>query len=110
MDSFLQTIMDLWASSNIPEQLQDVDWRGLFTNPWFMVPLLAQIGWWIYKQAINAIVITLLGIGVWIFTGTEYASGLVINGNIQIDKILPVAGVGLGALMIIIYLYFLRGD
>jgi hypothetical protein len=102
--------MDLWTSSNIPGQLQDVDWRGLLTNPWFMVPLVAQIGWWIYKQAVNAIVITLLGIGVWVFTGTEYASGLVINGNIQIDKILPVAGVGLGALMIIIYLYFLRGD
>ncbi len=105
-----QSLIDFWTGTNIPEQLTEVDWRGLFTNPWFMVPLLAQLGWWTYKQAVNAIVMTLLAIGVWIFTGTSYASGCIVNGNIQIDKILPVAGVGLGALMIVIYLFFLRGD
>ena len=23
---------------------------AIFTNPWFMVPLVALVGWWIYKQ------------------------------------------------------------
>ncbi len=110
MDSILQSLMDFWTYTNIPEQLADVDWRGLFMNPWFMVPLVAQLGWWIYKQAVNAIVFTALGIGVWVFTGTEYASGLIINGVVQLDKILPVAGMGLGVIMIVVYLIFMRTD
>lgn len=110
MNSLLQGLLDFWTNTNIPAQLAEVDWRGLLTNPWFMVPLVAQIGWWIYKQEVNAIVITCLAIGVWIFTGTSYASGLIIDGNIQLDKVLPVAGVGMGALMIVIYLFFIRAD
>ncbi len=110
MDSFLQSLLEFWTSTNIPEQLENVDWRGLFTNPWFMVPLVAQIGWWIYKQAVNAIVFTGLGLGVWVFTGTSYASGCIVNGVVQLDKILPVAGVGMGVLMVVIYLLFMRGD
>ncbi len=110
MNSLLQGLLDFWTNTNIPEQLAEVDWRGLFTNPWFMVPLAAQVGWWIYKQAVNAIVITCLGLGVWIFTGTSYASGLIIDGNLQLEKVLPVAGVGLGAMMIVIYLFFIRAD
>lgn len=108
MGSIWQSLMDFWVSTNIPEQLSEVDWRGLFSNPWFMVPLVAQLGWWVYKQAVNAIVFTLLGLGVWIFTGTEYASGLVIDGVVQIGKIVPVAGVGLGACIVVIYLIFIR--
>jgi hypothetical protein len=110
MGSLWQGLMDFWANTTIPEQLADVDWRGVFTNPWFMVPLVTQLGWWIYKQALNAVVITFLALGVWVFTGTSYASGLVIDGNIQLDKVLPVAGVGMGVLMIVIYLFFIRAD
>ncbi len=108
MGAIWQSLLDFLVSTEIPEQLAEVDWRGLSSNPWFMVPLVAQLGWWVYKQAVNAIVFTLLGIGVWVFTGTEYASGLVIDGVVQIGKILPVAGVGLGAIMVIIYLVFMR--
>lgn len=110
MDSIWQSLVDFWVNTNIPEQLESVDWRALFANPWFMVPLMIQIGWWIYKQAINAIVLTCLGVGLWLFTGTEYASGLVINGVVQIEKILPVVGVGMCGLMIVIYLFFIRAD
>ena len=110
MESILQSLLEFWTNTNIPEQLAEVDWQGLFTNPWFMVPLVAQVGWWIYKQAVNAIVITCLFLGIWVFTGTSYASGLIIDGAVQLDKILPVAGIGLGALMIVIYLFFIRSD
>jgi hypothetical protein len=110
MGSLLQGVMEFWINTNIPAQLAGVDWRGLFTNPWFMVPFVAQIGWWIYKQALNSIVITCLAIGIWMFTGTSYATGLVIDGNLQLGKVLPVAGVGMGAVLIVIYLFFIRAD
>ncbi|MEN8257278.1 MAG: hypothetical protein ABFS09_05385 [Thermodesulfobacteriota bacterium] len=110
MDNFLTALSEFWVSTNIPEQLKNVDVRGAFTNPWVLIPLIAQLGWWIYKQAFNAIVFLALGIGLWIFTGTPYAHGLVVDGNLQLGKVLPVAGVGLGAIMVVIYLIFMRGD
>jgi hypothetical protein len=90
--------------------LKNVDVRGAFTNPWVLVPLIAQVSWWFYKQNMNAIIFLALAIGVWIFTGSPYAHGLVVNGELQLGKVLPVAGVGLGAIMVVIYLLFMRGD
>ena len=110
MADFWQSLLDFWQNTNIPQQLADVDVKGLFTNPWVLLPLIAQVGWWMYKKAINNIVILGLAIGIWIFTGTPYAQGLVVNGELQAGKILPVAGVGIGVVMIIIYLIFIRGE
>jgi hypothetical protein len=110
MDNILSIFSEFWVNTNIPEQLKNVDVRGAFSNPWVLVPLLVQVGWWIYKQNINAIVFLALGIGLWVFTGTPYASGLVIDGNLQLGKVLPVAGVGLGAIMVVIYMLFIRSD
>ncbi|MEN8140963.1 MAG: hypothetical protein ABFR97_07030 [Thermodesulfobacteriota bacterium] len=110
MDGFFSGLLEFWRDTNIPQQLSEVDYKGLFTNPWVLVPLLAQLGWWIYKLAFNNIIILALVVGVWIFTGTEYASGLIVNGEIVPSKILPVAGVGIGALMVAIYIFFIRGD
>lgn len=110
MDNFLTAISDFFVSTKIPEQLKNVDVRGAFSNPWLLVPLIAQLCWWIYKQEINAIVFLVLGIGLWIFTGTPYAHGLVVDGNLQLGKVLPVAGVGLGAVMVVVYMIFIRGD
>ncbi len=90
--------------------MKNVDVRGAFTNPWVLVPLIAQVSWWFYKQNMNAIIFLALAIGVWIFTGSPYAHGLVVNGELQLGKVLPVAGVGLGAIMVVIYLLFMRGD
>ena len=88
--------------------LVEVDVKGLFTNPWVLIPLIAQVGWWIYKMAINNIILLALAIGVWIFTGTPYAQGFIVNGELQAGKILPVAGVGLAAIMVAIYVFFIR--
>lgn len=110
MDNFLTALSDFFVSTNIPEQIKNVDVRGAFTNPWVLLPLIGQVGWWIYKQEINAIVFLALGIGLWIFTGTPYAHGLVVDGNLQLGKVIPVAGVGMGAIMVVIYLLFMRGD
>ena len=110
MADFLTPVMDFIDKTQILDQIRDVDAKGLFTNPWFLVPFIAQIGWWFYKQAVNSLVCTALAIGVWIFSGSYYAKGLVVNGQLQLTKVLPVAGVGIGVLMVLAYLFFIRSD
>lgn len=110
MADILTPVVDFLNYTNLPEQLRQVDVKGLFTNPWFLAPFIAQLGWWFYKQAVNNIVCTGLAIGVWYFSGTGYAQQLVVNGELQLGKILPVAGVGIVVLVLLIYLFFIRSD
>ncbi|GAB4339396.1 MAG: hypothetical protein Kow0089_12220 [Desulfobulbaceae bacterium] len=104
---FFDKIIDLVKATNIPQQIDDVD-LGLFTNPWFMVPMVALIGWWLYKQNFKDIVVVVLLIGVWYVSGTEYMQTLIVNGELQIGKILPVMFGGAAVLGIVIYMYFGR--
>ena len=110
MADILTQVTDFINNTQILEQVREVDVKGLFTNPWFLVPFFAQVGWWFYKQAVNSLVCTGLALGVWWFTGTPYATGLVVDGHLQLNKVLPVAGVGLGVLIVLIYLFFIRSD
>lgn len=110
MADMWNALVEFWVGTNIPEQLHNVDVRGAFTNPWLVVPLIALLCWWIYKQRINNIVYLGLATGVWIFTGSPYAQGLIVNGNLQLGKVLPVAGVGLVVVCVVIYLIFIRSD
>ena len=110
MADFLAPVVNFVNNTNVIEQIREVDAAGLFSNPWFLVPFIAQIGWWFYKQAVNSLVLTALVIGVWWFTGTPYAQGLVIDGHIQIGKVIPVAGVGVGIIVVLAYLFFIRSD
>ncbi len=110
MADFLTAVMDFLNSTELPQQLRQVDVKGLFTNPWFLVPFVAQVGWWLYKQAFNSLVCTGLVMSVWWFTGSEYARGLVVDGHLQLGKVLPVAGVGLGVIIVLAYLFFIRSD
>ena len=106
--SFFGKIVDIVKSTNIPQQVNDVDFAGLFTNPWFMVPFVGMIGWMVYKAAFRDIVIIFLIIGVWYVSGTPYMQTLIVNGELQIGKILPVLFGGATVLGIIIYLLFGR--
>jgi hypothetical protein len=99
-----------FESTHIDEQLRDVDYVGLFTNPWFIVPFVIAVAYMIYKQRWTRILITGIGIGVWYFTGTNYAQSLLVNGEIDIQKILPVAFGGAVILGFVIYLLFARSD
>ena len=106
--SFFGKIVDLVKATNIPQQIDKVDFVGLFTNPWFMVPFVALIGWQIYKAAFRDIIIIFLIIGVWYLSGTHYMQTLIVGGELQIGKILPVLFGGATVLGIIIYLLFGR--
>ena len=110
MADFLAPVMDFIHGTHIIEQIREVDAGGLFANPWFLVPLVMLVMYWLYKQAVNNLVILALCIGLWIFSGSPYAQGMIVDGELQLDKILPVAGVGVTALAVLVYLFFIRSD
>lgn len=105
---FIGKIGDLISSTEVPKQIAEVDAGALFTNPIFMVPFVAFIGWEIYKQQFKEIVIILLFVGIWYLSGTHYMQTLIVNGELQIGKILPVMFGGAAVLGVIIYMYFGR--
>ena len=110
MTEFLGQIVDFLNSTNVPQQFREVDAKGLFTNTWFLVPFISFICYNLYKQALNTLIMTGLGFGLWLFSGSRYMEGLVVGGQLQLGKVLPVAGVFIGALAIAVYFLFMRSD
>ena len=88
----------------------DVDFVGLFTNPWFIVPFAILMAWMLYKQSWKEIVIIGIIVAAWWVSGTEYMDSLIVDGIVQIDKVLPVVFGGAAALGLVIYLLFGRSD
>ena len=106
-DGFFEKIVEFITSTNLPKQIDEVD-LALFANPWFIVPFVALIGWWIYKQKFKDIVIALIFVGIWYVSGTEYMATLIVGGELQIGKILPIMFGGAAVLGVIVYMYFGR--
>ena len=95
-------------STHVPEQIKDVELVALFTNPWFIVPFAALIGYLIWKQSFNELIIIVIFIILWWLSGTEYMQTLIVDGELQIKKILPVLAGASAILGFIIYLFFGR--
>ncbi|MGV1100747.1 hypothetical protein ACUUL3_15220 [Thiovibrio sp. JS02] len=110
MTEFIGTIVDFINNTNVPQQFREVDAQGLFTNGWFLGPFIAFICYNLYKQASNTLVMTGLALGLWLFTGSPYMEGLIVKGELQLDKVLPVAIVFVVAIAIAVYFLFMRGD
>jgi len=110
MTGFLGQIVDFLNSTNVPQQFREVDPKALFTNVWFLAPFIAFICYNLYKQATNTLVLTGLGFGLWLFSGSSYMEGLVVGNQLQLGKVLPVAGVFIGAIAIAVYFLFMRSD
>ncbi len=106
--SFFSRIGDLVQATNLPDQVKDVDFVGLFTNPWFMIPFLAWVIYLVYKQSFRDLIIIGIIIAVWWVSGTEYMQTLVVGDELQINKILPVLFGGAAILGFIIYMFFGR--
>lgn len=105
------TKLSVWfASTHLHEQIRDVDYIGLFSNPWFIVPFGLMIGYMVFKQKWRDIIIIAIFVGVWWVSGTPYMDTLLVKGEIQIEKILPVIFGGAGAVGVVIYLLFGRSD
>ena len=110
MADFFGKIMTFVESTKLQEQLWTVDVSGLFSNPYFLVPFVCCMAYLLYKQVFTRIALIGIAIGLWVFSGSSFMQGLVINGELQIGKILPVAGVWLLAVATAIYLLFMRSD
>ncbi|MCL1979484.1 MAG: hypothetical protein FWG62_00200 [Proteobacteria bacterium] len=108
--AFTESIGRLVEKTHLVEQIKGGDFPGLFTNLWFLVPFVALVGYLLYKKAFKDIMILGILMGVWYATGTSYMQGLVVDGIIQINKILPVVFGGAVALGLVIYLLLRRSD
>ena len=97
-------------STHIPEQIKAVDLPALFANPWFLVPFIALVGYLLYKKAFRDLIILGTIIALWWVSGTHYMQTLVVNGELQVTKILPVLFGGAAILGLIIYILFGRSD
>ncbi len=110
MTGFFDSIFAWVESTHIPHQVTDVDFSGLFTNPWFIVPFVGWVGYMIYKQSWRDLAIIAIFIGVWWVSGTEYMNTLIVNKELNMNKILPVVFGGAVTLGVVIYLLFGRSD
>ena len=108
--AFFKSITTFLESTHLPEQIKAVDFSGLFTNPWFLVPFIVLVGYLIYKQAFRDMIILGAIMGAWYASGTPYMQTLVVNGEVQIAKVLPVMFGGAAILGLIIYLLLGRSD
>lgn len=110
MADFVKGILAWIESTHIQQQIKDVDYVGLFTNPWFLVPFVALVVYLLYKQAFKDLIIIALFVAVWWVSGLEYMQTMVVDGKLQMNKVLPVVFGGAGVLALIIYMLFGRSD
>jgi len=108
--SLAESIGQFVEKTHLVEQIKAVDIVGLSTNPWFLVPSIALVGYLLYKQAFRDLTILAALFAAWWASGTPYMQTLVVNGELQINKILPVLFGGAALLGLIIYLLLGRSD
>jgi hypothetical protein len=107
---FFTNLKKWFDATHLQEQIRDVDYIGLFTNPWFVVPFAIMICYMLFKQKWKDLIIITIFVGVWWVSGTDYMNTLLVDGEIQIDKVLPVIFGGVAVLGFVIYLFFGRSD
>lgn len=110
MADFVNSILAWVESTHLQQQIKDVDYQGLFTNPWFLVPFVALVVYLLYKQSFKDLIIVGLFVGVWWVSGLDYMQTMVVDGHLQMNKVLPVLFGGAGVLALIIYMLFGRSD
>ncbi len=110
MADFFSKILSWIQGTNIPKQVADVDIVGLFSNPWFLVPFVIMVVYFLYKQSFKDLIIVGIFIAVWWLSGTGYMQSLIVNGEVQVAKVLPVVFGGAVILGFLIYILFGRSD
>lgn len=110
MKEFFGKIWAFIESTKVIEQVAEVDAAGLFTNPWFLVPFIALVGYLLWKMRWRDLAFLAIFIGVWWVSGTQYMQTLVVGEELQVNKVLPVMFGGAAILGVVIYLLFGRSD
>lgn len=109
MTAWFDTVLEILAATSLPEQISAADFPGLFSNPFFFLPSLALVGYFFYRRNFKGLVLLGLGLGLWVFSTSSYMDGLIVNNELQLDKVLPVIGVFVLALVVVVCLFFLGG-
>jgi len=110
MPDFLVSIIDWVDGTQVPAQVREVDF-ALFQNPYFLVPFIAMVVYFLYKQAFTNLMISGLVIGFWWFSGTDMVRGAIsAEGELQLSKVLPVVGISVAGVAVLVYLLFIRTD
>ncbi len=107
---FLKPVFNFINDTGVPEQINTIDYNGLFTNPWFMVPLATVIVYEIFRRSLRSVVTIIIFLGVWAFFGTPYMQEILTSDTVGLDKILPLLGGAVILLAVIVYMYFLRSE
>lgn len=108
--NMIDSIVRFVEWTQLGKQIKDVDFAGLFTNPWFLVPFVVLVGYLLYKKAFRDLIILGAIMGAWYASGTPYMQSLVVNGELQVSKVLPVLFGGAALLGLVIYLLLGRSD
>jgi len=107
---FFTPVVDFFVETKIPEQIDNIQYKELFTNGWFLVPYLSWLAWNVYKRQFNSLITILLLSGSWAFFGTPYMRGVMNQETIQLGTILPLVGGACTVLGIIIYIFFFKSE
>lgn len=107
---FFKPVLDFIIETKVPEQIDTIDYKGLFTNGWFLVPFIAMLAWNIYKQAFNSLIIIVLFTGSWAFFGTPYMKEILGQDEIPLEAVLPLVTGACTILGFIIYRIFFKSD
>jgi hypothetical protein len=107
---FFKPVLDFIIDTKVPEQIQEIKYKELFTNGWFLVPYIGILGWNFYKKAVNELIIILLVTGAWAFCGTEYMQDIMGREEIALEAVLPLVAGACTILAVIVYLIFLKDD
>jgi hypothetical protein len=107
---FFKPVLDFIIETKVPEQIDSIDYKGLFSNAWFLVPYIATIAWNIYKQAVNSLIIIVLLTVSWAFFGTPYMKEILARDEVPLGSVLPIVGGACAVFGFIIYRIFLKSD
>ncbi len=110
MAEFLEKVTGWIEATHLTEQISEVDFVGLFTNPWFLVPFICFVAYLLYKTEFKTLIVIAVFVGVWYASGTEYMNSLVVKGELQPKKIFPVVFGGAAILGFLVYMFFGRSD
>ncbi|MBU0673851.1 MAG: hypothetical protein KJ950_04340 [Proteobacteria bacterium] len=108
--AMFKPLLEFFKSTNIPQQIKEVDYKGLFTNGWFMIPYLAMICWHIYKKDINFIIVILLFSATWAFFGTPYMREILSHDQLQLGDVFPLLLGAVVVLGIIVYIFVFKSE
>lgn len=98
-----EVVSEFITNTQVIEQLQDQEFRALYKNWYFIVPVAIFYCCKIFRGSFKApVILTVMLIGGF-FIDTEFCRSATINGEMQLDHVLPIVGGIFVGLLVILY-------